>query len=351
MDFIKDKIGYISLGVSAVNLLTAIIGLITKLFSQPWFQGVYIAFSLLVLLCFGYLLHEKKKNTKAIEDLKIEKDEEINKLESEKTDLSNENYLFKSNICSGLELLSNKVTIEFIKGSTPSDCKYKLTFCKTCRVIGENKWYSGQVYFNNKLFDETESEDFYEKNRIDWETLKASARIKTYQYHPYMEVVQDAEIYAVAKSSRYFQFHIRYGTSGGRIDPKKYDKFEIIYSYEVPISHWGSYINRTVSCFGEPTEVVFKLCKNGRAKQQREFAHIFSDSVCVYEKKLDDEPSLLDSVHCEEPELDGEYINIRVKIPSSRAKKFVVSWDPSKYFGKDFQRTEIVKDSAELTAY
>lgn len=164
----------------------------------------------------------------------------------------------------------------------------------------------------------------------------------------------DAEIYAVAKSPRYFRFHIRYGTDDGRIDPSQYESFELIYSYEVPVTHWGSYINRTVSYFGESTKVFFRLkpMQSGKVKERKRLANSFINEVLVYEKNLDADPSLLNHISCEEEQqTDGDgYLTLSVQLPQSRVKKYIVSWDPGVYFGKNVKRTTIARDTAELTA-
>lgn len=69
-------------------------------------------------------------------------------------------------------------------------------------------------------------------------------------------------------------------------------------------------------------------------------------------KNLDADPSLLNHILCkEEQQTDGDrYLTLSVQLPQSRVKKYIVSWDPSVYFGKGFKKTTIARDTAELTA-
>lgn len=339
---IKKNIDIISLIVTVVDILFAAIGIIGQFMDKQWFWGVFVSLSVILVICLFILIWTGKENKSRIEELQNDKDT-----------LESNIKLLMENICSGLEFLSNQVTIEFIKGATAAEHKYRFIFSKKCRIVGENKWYSGQVYFNNQLQDESASESYYERNPITWEELNASARIRTFLPDGTFDE-HDAEIYAVAKSPRYFRFHIRYGTSEGRIDPSQYESFELIYSYDVPITHWGSYINRTISYFGESTKVLFRLkpTQSAKVKERKRMANDFIREVSVYEKNLDADPNLLNHISCqEEQQTDGDgYLTLSVQLPQSRVKKYIVSWDPSVYFGKDYKRTTIAKDTAELTA-
>lgn len=342
LEQIKKNISIISLVATVVDILLVVIGLIGQFIDKQWFWGVYTALSVFMIVCLIVLVLDKRAEKSRIKQLQEDNDK-----------LNSDIELLTANICSGLEFLSNQVTIEFIKGTTEAEHKYKFIFSKKCRIVGENKWYSGQVYFNNQLQNEEESENFYEKHPILWEALNASARIRTFLPDGTLNE-HDAEIYAVAKSSRYFRFHIRYGTDDGRIDPSQYESFELIYSYEVPVTHWGSYINRTISYFGEPTKVFFRLkpMQSGKVKDRKKLATTFINDVLVYEKNLDADPSLLNHISCkEEQQTDGDgYLTLSVQLPQNRAKKYIVSWDPSTYFGKNVKKTTIVRDTAELTA-
>lgn len=348
-DQIRKNIEIISLVVTVVDVLCAAIGIFGQFMDKPWFWGMYVSLSVFLIMCLVILILNGKEKKSKIEEL----ENEMQKLQSDKDALNSDNKLLMENICTGLEFLSNQVTIEFIKGATAAEHKYKFIFSKKCRIVGENKWYSGQVYFNNQLQDENESESYYERNPISWEALNASARIRIFFPDGTFDE-RDAEIYAVAKSPRYFRFHIRYGTSEGRIDLSQYESFELIYSYEVPVTHWGSYINRTISYFGEPTKVFFRLkpMQSTKVKEQKKLASSFISEVSVYEKNLDADPSLLNHILCkEEQQTDGDrYLTLSVQLPQSRFKKYIVSWDPSVYFGKGFKKTTIARDTAELTA-
>lgn len=341
-DQIKKNISVISLVATVVDILLAVVGLIGQFMDKQWFWGVYVTLSVFLIVCLVVIVLDKR-----------EEEFRVKQLQEDKETLISDIKLLTANICSGLEFLSSQVTIEFIKGTTEAEHRYKFIFCKKCRIVGESKWYSGQVYFNNQLQNEEESESFYERNPILWEALNASARIRTFMPDGTFDE-HDAEIYAVAKSPRYFRFHIRYGTDDGRIDPSQYESFELIYSYEVPVTHWGSYINRTISYFGEPTKVFFRLkpMQSGRVKERKRLATNFMSEVLVYEKNLDADPSLLNHISCkEEQQADGDgYLTLSVQLPPSRAKKYIVSWDPGAYFGKNVKRTTIARDTAELTA-
>lgn len=348
LDQIKKNINIIALVVSVVDTFFTAIGIIGQFIDKPWFWGVYVALFVFLMACLAIMALNKKEDKTIIAGLQ----EDNATLQSDMDTLEDDITLLRANICSGLKFLSSQVTVEFIKGATKAEHKYKFTFCKECQIIGESKWYSGQVYFNNELLDEVESERYYENNPITWEALNASASIRTFLSDgTYNE--HDAEIYAVAKSPRYFRFHIRYGTADGRIDPSQYERFELRYSYEVPVTHWGSYINRTISYFGEPTKVLFRLSPvSSRVRDMKKFAYNFANEVSVYEKNLDADPNLLNYILCkeEQPQDGDRYLTLSVQLPQTRAKKYVVSWDPSVYFGKEFKRTTIARDTAELTA-
>lgn len=339
IDRIKKNISIISLVATVLDILLVVVG---PFMNKQWFWGVFATLSGLLIVCLIIALLDKENDKSRIAQL-----------QEDRNALNTNIELLTANICSGLEFLSNQVTIEFIKGKTEAEHKYKFIFSKKCRVVGENKWYGGQVYFNNELQNEDESESYYEKNPITWEALNASARIRTFLSDGTFNE-HDAEIYAVAKSPRYFRFHIRYGTDEGRIDPSQYESFELIYSYEVPVTHWGSYINRTISYFGEPTKVFFRLkpMQSGKVKDRKRLASTFINEVSVYEKNLDADPSLLSYVSCkEEQQADGDgYLTLSVQLPQSKVKKYIISWDPSVYFGKNIKRTTIARDTAELTA-
>ena len=346
MDTITNKLSYIAAFISSITSIVSIAlvltGKIEEWMKTPFYQVVFLMLSVALVFCTFYFI----KNIKKYKTIR-------GQLEAQNNILTEDVNLLRENICFGLEYLANDVNIEFIKGKKAEDNKYKLTFHKKCRAIGECKWYSGQVYFNNQLQDEKASEKFYFENQISWVDLNATARIRTYSLDGASKD-HDADIYAVAKSPRYFQFHIRFGTSEGRINPAEYESFEIIYSYEVPITHWGSYINRTISYFGEPTKVNFNLNLEAidikKAKSQETFVKRFMDEILVFEKKPDQDPTLLssDTFSCKREGANSDCVVI--ELPKTRAKKYIVSWNPQSYFGKDCQKTEIKRDSAELTA-
>lgn len=109
-----------------------------------------------------------------------------------------------------------------------------------------------------------------------------------------------------------------------KIDLTKGTEVRIKYCYSVPISYWGSYINRTISYFGEKAEV--KLKYDPDYELNYEIVRLNEGSPCIIEDTQFDEHKHRDE--------SNEVITISLNPPPDECSRFRIKWDAEKYFGK-----------------
>lgn len=270
----------------------------------------------------------KKDNNLLTEQTK-DKDTTINKLELQ--------------VCDGKKYTSNKATITF----DVSNKKYLLSFEKKYLIISDAiKWYEGQFYSNKYLESAETSQEYYNNHPVKWSDLNicAELRYKNASSSKFSKT-KEVAILQIAEGNNYKKFHIQYKTKGSndKLPIKKGAEIILNYSYEIPITLWGSYLNRYISYWQEYSEVTL-ICKDKDKHKLKE------NYIKVYQTDhITGEPIITDT-KIEEENLHGE-TSFVIKLPNDESCKYAIWWDAEKIFDEKNLNTNMTTDNSQQTQY
>lgn len=314
-------------------IVDSLIGIISAFFTENSFVGkvVFIVATLImfVVACFLALRYKKFINA----------DKRNNELSEEINNKNSIIDLLEQNIHQGVKYTNNEVIVTLDKNKK----LYRFEFIKEFEIISDNspRWYSAQFYANKILKDKNESKEYYENNIIKWEDLKVRATIS--YLHPGSQKFTNP-VYLVIDNitdeNNYIPFNIQYITFRDKrtLNIKKGTKVKLKYCYNVPIHLWGSYLNRTISYFGEPTVVRLKHATD------TDFDIKVSSLNGIDCAPLDTEDYIITI------DEENEYTVRTITLKSYPFAKYRVWWDSEKYFEND-ETTEDTADNSQLTKF
>lgn len=251
-----------------------------------------------------------------------------------------DNHRLRQHIHDGLKYTKNRVKITVdIKRQV-----YRFSFEKHFIVISHErpKWYKGQFYCNRYLENSEQTRDYYKANTPKWSQLNVFANLK---YCPpnsfsYSQPIK-LKVVPITDDSYYIPFHIHYeGTSGSNstISLVRGTKVILNYGYEVSAQLWGSYLNRTLSFFGEPTQVIFQ------------YPYINGDDIEVSLHRLSPTDGTPERIKkCEVTSLQDNKIVYEIDLPRISFAKFRIWWDSESLL--DIQKTNNTADDSHMTNY
>ena len=240
----------------------------------------------------------------------------------------------------GMEYTYNSVTVYFDRKNEEYRFQFEKHFTRISNIIPE--YYSAQFYANKFITDKDKAKDFYEQNKIQWKSLNVRAYI-SYKLPGEQNFSNDIplDVVNISDNSNYIKFKILYKIRKNltKIDLTKGTEARIKYCYSVPASYWGSYINRTISYFGEKAEVKLKYD---------------SDYDLNYEivKLNEGVPCAIENIRFEEHKHrddNNEVITISLNPPPNECSKYRIKWDAEAYFGKKDLNTIDGVDQLGLT--
>lgn len=225
--------------------------------------------------------------------------------------------------------------------------KYIIEIRKEYEIISENiKWFECQFYCNKILANAEEALANYRNDRVTWEELNISASLQyknpgesDYLRQPHVRVKQ------VAEGNNYKQFHIEYKTDeGDKLDIKKGTQIILTYKYEVPVTKWGSYLNRYVTYWGEETKISI-ACKDEQKLMQNDL-RLYKTSN-IGEPIFDPRGGRWDVTQ------KGNIYYRELKIKPASCCKYILSWNANAFFNIEGMNlnTQIVEDQLQLTQY
>lgn len=251
-----------------------------------------------------------------------------------------DNNRLKQHIHDGLKYTKNRVKITV-------DLKrkvYRFSFEKHFVVISSErpKWYKGQFYCNRYLENNEQTKEYYKANTPKWSELNVFANLK---YCPpnsftFSQPIK-LKVVPITDDSYYIPFHIHYESESGAnstISLVKGTKVILNYGYEVSANLWGSYLNRTLSFFGEPSQVVFQYPYNNSSDVEVSL-HRLSSS--------DGSPERIKK--CEITSLQDNKIVYEIDLPRVSFARFRIWWDSDTLLG--VQKTNNTADDSHMTNY
>lgn len=240
----------------------------------------------------------------------------------------------------GLKYTGNNVTITFDRNNERYYLQFEKHFIVTTDIVPE--YYSAQFYANKYITDKQKAKSFYHDHPISWNNLNVRACVsykapdkQNYTNEKYLEIVN------IIDNSNFIPFKILYKTykKGTKIDLAKGTEVSMKYCYYVPINQWGSYINRTISFFGEKASVTLKFDNN---------SELVYDVVQLKEGS----PCNLEPSDYVVKEFDNDaHKNIKIifKSKPNTISKYRVTWDAEAYFGKEDLNTKEGIDQLGIT--
>ena len=241
-------------------------------------------------------------------------------------------------ICNGNRFKYNEVTVHFDSIKK----QYNFVFVKEFEIIDDCvEEFETQFYANKFLNDVVGAKAFYDKNIIKWEDLKVQAYLQFKRGDEYEIEQIPLEIINVKGHGNYIPFKIRYiefGTNT-KITLNKGDCVKLTYSYDVPIKFWGSYINRTVSYFGEKTVIVLDY----------DSANNLDSRIEILDKN--GQPTKISKEDYEQRDnIDGHKTHRIYTIKNhATSHRYRIKWNSSNYFGDGEVDTIDAKDDLGLT--
>ena len=147
----------------------------------------------------------------------------------------------------------------------------------------------------------------------------------------------------IAEGNNYKKFHIQYNTKrGDRLPIKKNAEIILHYSYEVPVSLWGSYLNRYISYWREPTEVVL-ICKDGDKLKNENIKVYKGDHTTGY-------PYIFKEDNFEIDTQNGQTF-CTIKLPNDNSGKYSIWWNADEIFNMQNLNTNMTDDHSQQTKY
>lgn len=295
--------------------------------------------AVLMLACFCNNSRLKGKLQKTIE----EKTNELCQLGQKVKELQNKVSILEEGICQGIKYSENYAKVFF----DVSNKKYRFSFKKKYTIISDSiRWYPAQFYCNRNLGDAEKAQEFYRQHQVSWEDLNiiASISYKKPNEDSFSERIQVKVLHA-AEGNNYKQFHIEYTTLDGyKLDICRGCEISLEYSYEVPNTLWGSYLNRYISYFKENATI----CLASKEKKVLDSAnvHLFKTN------HVDGKPIIQQhfSIKQTYEHSTGEH-QIIINLNPEHSGKFIVSWDANAIFKEKGLNSEIQTDQSQLTNY
>jgi len=214
-------------------------------------------------------------------------------------------------------------------------------------IISENsKWYAGQFYCNKILDSSERAQEYYEKHKISWRDLNIQAHIEHKNpeddnWKPQIEVY----VKRVAEGNNYKEFHIEYKTVPDKdvLGIKKGTKVKLTYTYDVPLTIWGTYLNRYLTYWREVSAVTI-LCQD---RQKLDVA-----TFKLYEANENGDPVLVQGVEWSPTykQQAGDLFARTIIIPTKRiCCRYTAWWDATVFFGDSVENTKMTSDELQLT--
>lgn len=243
-------------------------------------------------------------------------------------------------VCNGKKYLDSKATVSFDIGFK----KYILSFEKRYIIISETiKWYEGQLYCDRFLDSLEKSKEYYKTHRLDWAALNFQAKLKyknTEDTHFSREI--QVIVLCIAEDNNYKKYKIQYMTKDGdKLNIKQGTEIILNYSYEVPVSLWGSYLNRYISYWDETACVKFTCT---------DYLQISKEYFKVYQTGKNGEKYLCEDAVVSEDNLENRN-EIIFSLPQKAASQFSIWWDADRIFGVEGLNTIMVADKSQLSRY
>ncbi len=305
-------------------ILDSVVGLATAFFAENngvikviFIIATVIMFIVGCLLAFRYskFVEVDKKNTALMKDIEI----------------------LEQKIHNGVKYTNNEVIVTLDKKQS----LYRFEFIKEFEVISDDapKWYSAQFYANKILKDKEQSKEYYKSHIIKWNDLKVRASV-SYKKPDAQNYSQPKSlvIYNITDECNYIPFNIQYITYNGNrvLDIVKGTSVRLKYCYNVPVDLWGSYLNRSISYFGEPSKV----------KLRYDIGTEFDIKVSLLSSS-DGKPMETDDFEMIRDE-ENEYNVCTITLKPQSHAKYRIWWDSEKYFANE-ETTEDTADSSQLT--
>ena len=251
--------------------------------------------------------------------------------------------ILEKEICKGNKYILNEATVTM----DIDQKKYIIEIKKEYEIISESiKWFECQFYCNNILTNASEALANYDNNPVKWEELniRASLQYKNPEdtdYYPPKYV----RVKRVAEGNNYKQFHIEYKTEkGDPLDVKEGTRIILTYKYEVPVTKWGSYLNRYVTYWGEATKVSI-ACKDEQKLRKNELK--------LYKTNRNGCPVIDPKSNQWNDTIINDLYYRELKIDPTRCCKYIVSWNANEFFNIENidLNTQIGEDQSQLTQY
>ena len=252
--------------------------------------------------------------------------------------------LLEKEICKGNKYIRNEATVIM----DIEQKKYIIEIKKEYEIISENiKWFECQFYCNKILTNADEALKNYRNDPVTWEELniRASLQYKNSEDPNYFPP-KHVRVKRVAEGHNYKQFHIEYKTEeGDPLDVKKGTQIILTYKYEVPVTKWGSYLNRYVTYWGEATKISI-ACKDEQKLRKNELKLYKTNSngcPVIDPKSGQWNDTFINDLYYRELKIE----------PPIRCCKYLVSWNANEFFnivGVDLN-TQIGEDQLQLTQY
>lgn len=302
-------------------------------------RPVMLISAILMLAFFYHVYHIKAEHDKRITeeaDKTGEFENKINMLQ-EKVDI------LEAGICQGIKYSENYAKVFF---DIPSK-RYRLSFRKKYTIISDSiRWYPAQFYCNRNLGDAEKAQEFYRQHQVTWEDLNivASISYKKPNENFFSERVQVKVLHA-AEGNNYKQFHIEYTTLDGyKMDICRGCEISLEYSYEVPCTLWGSYLNRYISYFKESTTIC--LASKEKKVLNNANVHLFKAN------HVDGKPVIQQRIPIKQNyEHSTSEHQIIINLGTECSGKFIVSWDANAIFKEKDLNSAIQTDQSQLTNY
>jgi len=251
-----------------------------------------------------------------------------------------ENLLLRTLVHNGERLTYNKVTVIVdIKNKV-----YNLSFEKRYDIISNHHpgWFKRQFYCNKHLDDNEQARHFYSENTPTWASLHVFANMKyKRQNEKKFSLPVRLRIIPITDNSYYIPFHIHYKgieSDSQYIHLGKGTQVILNYGYQISANLWGSYLNRSLSFFGEEAKVVFQY--SGDNSETIE--------VKLYELSAPDgKPELIRD--CNITSLENNQVTFEIDLPRESNGRYRVSWDSQKLLG--IANTPSVADESKITDY
>lgn len=291
----------------------------------------YIFIGLLVVALIILYTNNKRKDKKL---------EELNDLKKENDTLNAENKLLLETAYNGIKYMENKVKIDFDFENQKYHFGFEKYYVITSDVIPE--YYSAQFYANKFITDKDKAQEFYSKNKILWKDLN----VKAYISYKRPNENKFSKWYAlnivnINDNTNYIPFKIKYNLlkNGTKIKLTKGTEIKLKYCYSVPICYWGSYINRSVSYFGE--KAVIEINYKNECNLEIAIQKLSSDGtpIGLEESKYD----RIDTME------SNNNKKIQIELESDKCSRYRITWNSKEYFGGDEETTVDGKDELGLT--